>query len=396
MQYIGFQLNTIEYSISILKVREIIKTPSITRLPQSPPYVEGITNIRGNVIPIINLKKLIHLDGDRAKGENVIVISSGKIIFGILVDEITGVINVDASTIEPSDRFLTERVEQVEGVAKLSDRLVVLLDSKKLLPLEDMSLFEDYAVDYKEQDGERVEVTKTVQTMAGEMKVKETYDAKTFFEERGINSGDPRHVIFDDIMDFINALSGNDYEKADSAIQNIIKKGQNDLFAEVGKITRKLHDSLKSFKEAIDPRVQEIAMVEMPSAIDRLQFVIDKTEEAANKTLGIVEKYIMHMDDISAHIRNLQGPEESVQYLKKFKNGLEDDLTEILTTQSFQDITGQILKKVINLVGIIEEELVHLIANFGLKMDQGVKVEAIVQEKVSQHDVDDLLKEFGF
>jgi chemotaxis signal transduction protein/chemotaxis regulatin CheY-phosphate phosphatase CheZ len=396
MQYIGFQLNNIEYSISILKVREIIKTPLITRMPQSPAYVEGITNIRGNVIPIINLQKLIHLDGDRGIGENVIVISSGKVIFGILVGGITGVIDVDTSTIEPADNFLSERVEQVEGVAKLADRLVVLLDARKLLPLEDMSLFEEYAVEVKEQVGEKVEVTKTVQTMAGEMKVKETYDAKTFFEERGINSNDPRHVVFDDIMDFIDALSGNDYEKADAAIQNILKKGQNDLFTEVGKITRKLHDSLRSFKEAIDPRVKEIATVEMPNAIDRLQFVIDKTEEAANKTLGIVEKYIMHMDDISAHIRNLQGPEESVQYLKKFKNGLEDDLTEILTTQSFQDITGQILKKVINLVGIIEEELVHLIANFGLKMDQGVKVEAIVQEKVSQHDVDDLLKEFGF
>lgn len=396
MQYIGFQLNTIEYSIPILKVREIIKTPSITRMPQSPVYVEGITNIRGKVIPIINLKKLIHLDGDQERRGNVIVISSGKIIFGILVDAITGVINVDASTIEPAERFLSERVEQVEGVAKLSDRLVVLLDSRRLLPLEDMSLFDEYAAEVEEQVGDQVEVTKTVQTMAGEMKVKEIYDAKSFFQERGIDSTDPRHEIFDDIMSFIDALSESDYEKADSSIQNIIKKGQNDLFSEVGKITRKLHDSLKSFKEAIDPRVAEIATVEMPSAIDRLQFVIDRTEDAANKTLGIVEKYILHMDDLSAQIRNLQGPEESVRYLKEFKNGLEDDLTEILTTQSFQDITGQTLKKVISLVGTIEEELVHLIADFGLKMDQGVKVEAVVEEKVSQNDVDDLLKEFGF
>ena len=396
MQYIGFQLNTIEYSIPILKVREIIKTPSITRMPQSPVYVEGITNIRGKVIPIINLKKLIHLDGDQERRGNVIVISSGKIIFGILVDAITGVINLDASTIEPAERFLSERVEQVEGVAKLSDRLVVLLDSRKLLPLEDMSLFDEYAVEVEEQVGDQVEVTKTVQTMAGEMKIKEMYDARSYFQERGIEATDPRHEIFDDIMSFIDALSENDYEKADSSIQCIIKKGQNDLFSEVGKITRKLHDSLKSFKEAIDPRVAEIATVEMPSAIDRLQFVIDRTEDAANKTLGIVEKYILHMDDLSAQIRNLQGPEESVQYLKEFKNGLEDDLTEILTTQSFQDITGQTLKKVITLVGTIEEELVHLIADFGLKMDPGAKVEAVVEEKVSQNDVDDLLKEFGF
>jgi chemotaxis signal transduction protein/chemotaxis regulatin CheY-phosphate phosphatase CheZ len=396
MQYIGFQLGGNEYSIPILKVREIIKTPSITRMPQSPAYVEGITNIRGNVIPVINLKKLIHISGNGDRGGNVIVISSGRIIFGVLVDDITGVINVDASIIEPAGRFLNENVEQVEGVAKLPDRLVVLLDSKKLLPLEDMSLFEEYSVDVQDKGNDTVEVTKMVQTMAGEVKVKELFDAKTYFEKRGIDSGDPRYVIFDDIMNFIDALSGHDYEKADGAIQNIIKKGQSDIFSEVGKITRKLHDSLKSFKESIDPRVKEIATVEMPNAIDRLQFVIDRTEDAANKTLGIVEKYIMHMDDLSSHIRNIKEPEGSVQYLREFKSRLEDDLTEIITTQSFQDITGQILKKVIKLVGDMETELVHLIANFGVKIEPGTKAETDVSEKVSQNDVDDLLKEFGF
>jgi chemotaxis signal transduction protein/chemotaxis regulatin CheY-phosphate phosphatase CheZ len=396
MQYIGFQLNGNEYSIPILKVREIIKTPSITRMPQSPHYVEGITNIRGNVIPVINLKKLINLNGNGDKGENVIVISSGKIIFGVLVDGITGVINVDASIIEPAERFMNDKVEQIEGIAKLPDRMVVLLDSKKLLPLDDMSLFEEYAVDVEEKGDDTVEVTKMVQTMAGEVKVKELHYAKTYFEQRGIDASDPRYLIMDDIISFLDALSAHDYEKADKSVQNIIKKGQSDIFSEVGKITRKLHDSLKSFKDSIDPRVKEIATVEMPNAIDRLQHVIDQTEDAANKTLGIVEKYILHMDDLAAHIRNIKEPEDSVKYLKDFKNTLEDDMTEIITTQSFQDLTGQIIKKVIRLVGDLEAELVNLIANFGVKIEQGEDTEAAAPEKVSQNDVNDLLKEFGF
>lgn len=396
MQYIGFQLNSNEYSIPILKVREIIKTPSITRMPQSPHYVEGITNIRGNVIPVINLKKLINLNGNGAKGENVIVISSGKIIFGVLVDRITGVINVEASVIEPAERFMSDKVEQIEGVAKLSDRMVVLLDSKKLLPLDDMSLFEEYAVDVLEKGDDTVEVTKTVQTMAGEMKVTELHDARTYFEQKGIDPSDPRHIIIDDIIGFLDAMSAHDYEKADKAVQNIIKKGQSDIFTEVGKITRKLHDSLKSFKDAIDPRVKEMATVEMPNAVDRLQHVIDQTEAAANKTLGIVEKYILSMDDLAAHIRNLREPAESIKYLKDFKNALEDDMTEIITTQSFQDLTGQIIKKVIQLVGDLETELVHLITSFGVKIEQGGESRAVAPEKVSQNDVNDLLKEFGF
>ncbi len=102
------------------------------------------------------------------------------------------------------------------------------------------------------------------------------------------------------------------------------------------------------------------------------------------------------MDDFSKHLRNLSGPDESLKYLKSFKNKLEDDLTEIITTQSFQDITGQILKKVISLVGDIEEELVSLITNFGVKIDQDVKVDSEKSDQVSQNDVDELLKEFGF
>jgi len=198
------------------------------------------------------------------------------------------------------------------------------------------------------------------------------------------------------IVDFMEAVSNHDYEKAEEIMNRINVRGQDELFKEVGRVTRKLHDSLKSFKEAIDPKLKDLAAVEMPNAIDRLQFVIDKTEEAANKTMGIVEKYILSMDELAGHIRNLQGPEESITFIRGFKNRLEDDLTEILTTQSFQDITGQVIKKVIGLVGDIEEELVKLIATFGVKVEDGRKSEAVTPEKVSQTDVDDLLKEFGF
>jgi chemotaxis protein CheZ len=116
--------------------------------------------------------------------------------------------------------------------------------------------------------------------------------------------------------------------------------------------------------------------------------------------MGIVEKYILTMDDLSAHIRNITGPEESVEFLKAYKSGLEDDLTEILTTQSFQDLTGQTIKKVISLVGDIESELVRLITTFGVKMEPAK--EAVYYgpgtsgDKVSQEGVDDLLKDFGF
>lgn len=396
-QYIGFHLNESEYSIPILKVREIVSMPEITRMPQSLEYIEGVTNLRGSIIPIVNLKKLVHLGDQENLGAKVIVVASGSMTFGVLVDDITGVITIDESSIEPPEKFMSGNMEQVEGVAKLKDRLIVLLDTRHLIPGEDMSAFEDVIMDVKESDDGTVEVVKKVHTIAGETTVTEIRDAKEFFEKRGINTQDPRYLIIDDLMSFMAAMTANDHEKADLAIQNIVKKGQSELFTEVGKVTRKMHDSIKSFRDALDPKLKDIANVEMPNAVDRLYYVISKTEEAANKTLGIVEKHLLKMDDMSAHLRKLQGPEDSIAYLRTCKNQLEDDLTEVLTTQSFQDLTGQTIKKVITLVGEIESELVRLIATFGVKVEPGAVAEAApVSEQVSQSGVDDLLKDFGF
>lgn len=390
MQYIGFKMNENEYTIPILKVQEIINRPPITKMPQAPHGIEGITNLRGRVIPVVDLKEVMGIGGQ--SGEKIIVVSNGRITFGILVDSITGVISIEDSEIEPPNDFNTSEI--VSGIAKKDDKLMVLLDTRKLIPVDDLSIFEDEVCEIKEI-GDKVEVSKKIKGMGGDVVVREVVDAKDFFERKGISVNDPRYALFDDIVNFMDAISAQDYEKADRAIQNIIGKGQSDLFKEVGKITRKLHDSIKNFKEAIDPKLRDIAVSEMPCAIDRLQFVIDKTEEAANRTMGIVEKYILSMDELSSQIKNLTGPDESLAYLKKFKNDLEDDLTEILTAQSFQDITGQTIKKVIKLVGELENELVKMITTFGVKIDEGKKIE-VSSERVSQEDVDDLLKEFGF
>ncbi len=392
-QYIGFILEKSEYSIPILKVQEIIKLPQITKIPGVPYYVEGITNLRGRVIPIVNLKRILGVP-EEVEGSKVIVISSGKITFGALVDDITGVVNIDEKTIEPAEEFMQQEQNQIEGVARLNDRLMVLLDTKKLIPAEDQGLFEEEIVEVIEE-GDKVEVIKKVAGIGGEMTVKEFIDPKRLYEEKGISKDDPKYLLLEEIKSFMDAVSLGDFENADKIMNSIIQKSQSDLFKEVGKVARKLHDSLKSFREALDPKLKELATEHMPRAVDQLQMVIDKTEEAANKTMEIVEKYILQMDDLSSHIRELQGPEASVQFVRNFKNSLEDDLTEILTTQSFQDLTGQVLKKVISLVGDLEVELIRLIATFGLKIEDKEPIKKEV-EKVTQEDVDDLLKEFGF
>ena len=393
-QYIGFKLGSMEYTIPILKVREIINTPVVTRMPQAPAYIEGVTNLRGSIIVIVSLRVLLNTGGPQNEGTGgkIIVVSSGKITFGVLVDGITGVVEVDDSAVEHPERFFSERMEQIKGVAKIKDKLLVLLDPRKLIPFEDMSLFEDDILDVTESGDGSVEVTKRVQTMAGEVTVKEVQNAKQFFGKK-MADGEGDGMV-NEIMLFLDAIGNNEYEKAETIIQGIMTRGRGDIYNEVGRVTRKLHNSLKNFKEAIDPKLKEAAF-EMPQAVDRLQFVIDRTEEAANKTMSFVEGYILSMDELSSHIRQVKEPQETADYLRNFKNKLEDDLTEVLTTQSFQDLTGQALKKVIELVGDVEKELVMLITGFGLNMEQGVS-QAIISEQVTQEGVDSLLTELGF
>lgn len=204
-QYIGFHLNKNEYMIPILTVREIITMPSITVLPNLPPYMEGITNLRGTVIPIVNLKHLLHSGNGEMPSKTIIVISAGRITFGIIVDGITGVVKVDEAQIEPSDKLISTNAELLEGVAKIGNRLIVLLNTKKILPLDDMSLLEDTIVNVNNSDdGNNVEVTREIDTIGGKVTVKELRNAKDFFSAK-FDKNNPKHNIFDLMLSFMDA-----------------------------------------------------------------------------------------------------------------------------------------------------------------------------------------------
>jgi chemotaxis signal transduction protein/chemotaxis regulatin CheY-phosphate phosphatase CheZ len=411
-QFIGFNINSSEYMIPILKVREIISMPSVTALPHLPSYVKGVTNLRGSIIPIINLKNLLNSYGKEGDGKTIIVISTGKVTFGIIVDGITGVIKVDESDIEPPENFFNNSTDNIEGVAKLNNKLIVLLNTKRLLPLDDMSLLEEAIVDVKKSDdGNSVEVTREVETIGGKVVVTELHDAKEYFNDK-LTQNDPKNNVYNLMLSFMDALSAREYQKVENIIEQLVKETDTGLFKEVGKITRKLHDSLEDFKGSIDSGLQKLTNDDVPNAIDKLQFVITKTEDAANKTMGIIERYFEESDGFSKHIENLNGNDESVDYLRTFKDSLDNDMTTILTAQQFQDITGQTIKKVIDLVNNVEVELLTLITKFGMQVKpEPVKVsvaagpdnhetsgheEKSIIEKVSQSDVEALLNDFGF
>lgn len=394
MQYIGFTLNNNEYTVPISKVQEIIKMPQITKLPQSAYYVEGITNMRGKVITIVNIKKMLNIS-DEQKSDKVIILASGRMSFGILVDSITGVITIDQASIEPSENLMKEHLDRVDGVAKVDDRLLVMLDPKKVIPVEDMHLFEDEVIEVTETGGDKVEVVKKVEGIGGDMFVREIIDAKEFLKNKGVDKKDPRYAVLDDLVCFMDSLLVHNFEETNKCVEKIIVKGQEGLFKELGKLTRRLHDTMKVLNETYAPKLKVITAKEMPHAVNNLELVIKGTEDAANKTLEIIEKYFELMVDFSRSMTKFTDLKEAVNYMANFKKTFEKDLTELLTIQEFQDLTGRTLKDVITLAGGIEKEMIKLVTTFGMKIEKEDR-EAVVTEKISQEGVDTLLKDLGF
>jgi len=397
--------------IPILRVREIITMPSITVLPNLPSYIKGITNLRGSVIPVVNLKNLLNSNGSNETGRVVIVISAGKITFGIIVDGITGVVKIDEANIEAPDKIISSNADLLEGVAKFDNRLIVLLNTKKILPVDDISLLEDTInVSSDVENGDNVQVTREIDTIGGKVTVKELHNAKDFLTSK-LDKNDPKHKIFELMIHFMDALSANEYEKMEGISDQLVRATDSSIFTEVGKITRKLHNSLEDFRGSINTGLQRLAQSDVPTAVDNLQFVISRTEDAANKTMGIVERYFEESNDFSRHLESIKGQEEAAGYFKSFKDSLDNDMTLILTAQQFQDITGQTIKKVIDLVNNVEVELLKLIAKFGIltrtetdKIKVGAASEQPEEdeatersiEKVTQSDVEALLNDFGF
>jgi chemotaxis protein CheZ len=229
----------------------------------------------------------------------------------------------------------------------------------------------------------------------------------------------------------VESLEAGREEDALTAIAQLAGFRDSILFQEVGRLTRELHDAINSF--VVDSNLADIAESEMPNAAERLMHVIDMTEEAANTTLAAVEDAMplaealrndsrhlaaswerfkareMTVDDFRAMSRELEVFLRDTQDNAEALNG---KLSEVLMAQGYQDLTGQIIRKVIDLVRDVEAKLVELVRLSGARKEQqaaatedarDIKAEGPIIpgiDKVDavqgQDEVDDLLSSLGF
>lgn len=231
----------------------------------------------------------------------------------------------------------------------------------------------------------------------------------------------------------VASLEQGDDQEAERLLDKLTDPEEGDLFQEIGKLTRRLHESINSF--ATDERITSLAEKDIPDAKERLQYVIERTEHAANVALDMVEKSVplaeemgKRAEELSARWQRFRAREMDADEFRTLSHDLEGffdmvsgnnrelqgNLNEVLMAQDFQDITGQIIKRVIGLVQEVEESLVRLVRVTGQRL-AGTETEKKKEEEkpgelegpqvpglaaddavTSQDDVDDLLSSLGF
>ena len=138
-KYLTFKLDVEEFGLEILKVQEIIKMMDITRVPRTPAFVRGVINLRGKVIPVVDLRLKFEMDAKQNTDKTCVIVvtvrrGSGAVVMGIIVDEVSEVLDVAGASIEPSPEFgAAVDTSFILGMGKVGERVVTLLDVDKVL-----------------------------------------------------------------------------------------------------------------------------------------------------------------------------------------------------------------------------------------------------------------------
>lgn len=145
LQAVIFMLNNIYYGVEILQVQEIVKMTDIVQLPNTPDFIEGIVNLRGKIVPIMDLRKRFHLPSiEINENWKILILKVKDMLFGIMVDAISEVEKIETDVIEKAPKVVSGvNGEFISGIAKLEERLLILLDTEKILTLEEQKALKE-------------------------------------------------------------------------------------------------------------------------------------------------------------------------------------------------------------------------------------------------------------
>jgi len=144
-QLVSFDLATESYGVDIGAVREIIRLQKITNVPRTPEFVEGVINLRGKVIPVVDLRKRFGLPvGDQSAENRIVVVDIGGQDIGVIVDAVNEVLRIFSDSVEPPSSVITTAdPDYLMGIAKVDNKLLLLLDLESVLSAEERAVLAD-------------------------------------------------------------------------------------------------------------------------------------------------------------------------------------------------------------------------------------------------------------
>ena len=145
-EFLTFTLGGEEYAIDILKVQEIRVYESVTRIANTPNFIKGVINLRGLIVPIVDLRIKFNL-GEPVYNEFTVtvILSLGRRVIGIVVDSVSDVISLDAQEIHPVPEFGTFDLQYLLGLAAVNERMLILIDIERLMSSAEMALMDQAA-----------------------------------------------------------------------------------------------------------------------------------------------------------------------------------------------------------------------------------------------------------
>jgi purine-binding chemotaxis protein CheW len=147
-KYLTFKLGAEEYGLEILKVQEIIKMMDITKVPRTPEFVRGVINLRGKVIPVVDLRLKFNMEAKAATEKTCVIVvqvahTGGRVTMGTIVDEVSEVLDIVGEQIEPAPEFgTTVDTDFILGMGKVARKVVMLLDIDKVLSTGELAVLQ--------------------------------------------------------------------------------------------------------------------------------------------------------------------------------------------------------------------------------------------------------------
>ncbi len=141
MQMLTFSLDNVIYGVNVTQVREVKNFEGVTPVPYAPAYVKGVTNLRGEVVPVLDLRKRFEITNEKAQASNIMIIVQDKNPVGIVVDSVMEVLTLPKSDIEANpNSLIVDKSAAIIGIAKHDKDLIILLDLLKVVSREALNL----------------------------------------------------------------------------------------------------------------------------------------------------------------------------------------------------------------------------------------------------------------